>query len=90
MQTIDQIIEGNKVMNEGGIEVSIKYIQRDIAEIKEKLADKYVTKDEFDPVKRLVYGLVGLILVAVIGALLAFVIRPAPSTSSSTQAQTSR
>lgn len=36
--------------------------------------NRFVSKDEFEPVKLLVYGLVGLILIAVIGALLALVV----------------
>lgn len=71
---IDKIIESNEHMSEGGIIASIKYIQRDIAEINVKLDDKYVTKDQFDPVKNIVYGLVALILVAVVGALVALII----------------
>lgn len=35
---------------------------------------KMVTQKEFEPVKRIVYGAVGLILVAVIGALIALVV----------------
>ena len=35
----------------------------------------YVTKAEFDPVKRVVYGLVGLVLTSVAGAALALVLR---------------
>lgn len=52
----------------------ISRIKTDITEIKERLDEKYVTKDEFEPVKKLVYGIVGLILTAVIGALLGLVI----------------
>jgi site-specific recombinase len=75
MDQTDQRIEDNERFNEGGVLASIKYIQRDIAEIKAKLDDKYVTKDEFDPVKRLVYGMAGAILLAVVAALLSLVIR---------------
>lgn len=73
-QAIDQTIEDNKVMSEGGVEVSIKYIQRDINDIKNKLDDTYVTKDEFNPVRNIVYGMVGLILIAVMAALIALVV----------------
>lgn len=53
---------------------SVGTIKRDVSEIKEKLESHYVTKEEFDPIKKVVYGMVSLILVAVIGALLALVI----------------
>ena len=35
----------------------------------------YVTRDEFAPIQRLVYGLVGLVLVAVASGLIALVIQ---------------
>lgn len=38
------------------------------------LKDGFVSRDEFQPVKLLVYGLVGLIMVAVIGGILALVV----------------
>lgn len=55
----------------------ISYIKRDVIEIKTRLENNYVTREEFEPIKRLVYGLVSLILVSVVGAVLALVvIRP--------------
>ena len=48
---------------------------RDIEEIKEALNAKYVTHAEFDPVKKLVYGMVGLVMVAVVGALISLVVK---------------
>ena len=35
----------------------------------------YVTRNEFNPVKSIVYGMVGVILLAVLGALTALVIK---------------
>ena len=55
----------------------IAYIKRDISDIKSTLKElsfEYVTKDEFAPVKNLVFGLVSLILVAVFSALVGMVI----------------
>ena len=49
-------------------------IKSDVIEIKAKLDSRYVSKDEFEPIKKLVYGVVGLILTTVIGALLALVV----------------
>ena len=48
----------------------IKNIKDDVSEIKDKLDNQYVTKTEFEPVKKVVYGIVGLILTAVIAALI--------------------
>lgn len=57
------------------IDVKLDYIQRDVADIKKRLDDNYVTTQEFEPVKKIVYGLVALILVAVVGAVVALVIQ---------------
>jgi len=46
----------------------VQYIKEDIRTIKTSLNQTYVTKNEFDPIKKVVYGLVGLILTAVVGA----------------------
>lgn len=46
-------------------------MQEDIAVLK----NDFVKKEEFRPIKNLVYGLVSLILTGVVGALLALVIR---------------
>jgi hypothetical protein len=55
--------------------VDVRHMQEALEEIKEKLDSKYVTVEAFAPVKTLVFGLVGLILVAVVGALVALVLR---------------
>jgi hypothetical protein len=57
-----------------GLTKDISYIKDEITEIKVKLESKYVTQTEFEPVKRIVYGLVGLILVAVVGSLLGLIL----------------
>ncbi len=41
----------------------------------EKELEKYVTLDRFSPVERIVYGAVGLILTAVLVAIVALVVR---------------
>ncbi len=40
-----------------------------------KKCDGFVTRGEFSPVKNIVYGFVGLVLVAFAGALIALIIR---------------
>jgi hypothetical protein len=52
----------------------LSYIRDDVKEIKANLSSGYVTKDQFEPVKKIVYGLVGLILVAVVGALMGLIV----------------
>lgn len=56
----------------------IQYIKRDIAEIKQTIKESkedYISRAEFNPIKQIVYGLVGLILTGVVGALLTLVLR---------------
>lgn len=53
---------------------AVEYIKEAIDKIERKIDNKYVTKDEFAPVRMVVYGLVGLILVTVVGAVIAAVV----------------
>ena len=64
----------------------IKDIKKDVNEIKvdlaslpekliEKLDDKYVPRDLFEPIQKLVYGLVGAILLGIVGAGLALILK---------------
>lgn len=57
------------------ISSDVKYIQKDVAEINRKLELSYVTREELDPIKKIVYGLVSLVLVAVVGALLSILFK---------------
>jgi thiosulfate reductase cytochrome b subunit len=52
----------------------IQYIKDMVKEIRMTLDGEYVRKSEFEPVQRIVYGLVGLVLVTVIGGILSLVI----------------
>ena len=56
-----------------GIRKDISWIKNGVDEIKGNLDKKYVTKEEFDPVKTIAFGLVGVIVVAVMGSLLALI-----------------
>lgn len=56
------------------IKQDLEYIARSVNKIEKQLEDNYVTKTEFAPIQRLVYGMVGLVMVTVLGALLAMVI----------------
>lgn len=53
----------------------IQYIKGSIGDINHKLEANYVPRDEFTPVRAIVYGLVALILTAVIGAILTLILR---------------
>lgn len=56
------------------ISTDVSYIKLQMTELKVKMDTGYVSKAEFDPVKKVVYGLVALILVGVVGAILGLVI----------------
>lgn len=45
--------------------------------IEKRMCTDYVTKDRYTPVERLVYGMVGFILIAVIGSIIALVLNKA-------------
>lgn len=62
-------------------DIKLAVIQNDLTYIKEKMntidnkvSNNYVSKEEFEPIKKIVYGVVSLILVAVVGALVALVV----------------
>ena len=56
-------------------------IRQDLAVIKSdierlhRMQPEYVTQREYDPVRRIVFGMVSLVLVAVAGAVIALVVR---------------
>lgn len=64
-----------------GTERDLEWIKKTLEEIKVAVAELppaaaqlYVTKAEFEPIKRLVYGVAGLILASVVLALIAQVV----------------
>lgn len=56
------------------IQNDVTYIKEKLNAVDQKLSTHYVTKEEFEPIKKIVYGVVSLILVAVVGALVALVV----------------
>ena len=60
----------------GEIGVHFGYLRQQLTAIQDKLdkmSDHYVTKEEFTPVKNLVYGLVSTILLSAFGAILSLI-----------------
>ena len=57
------------------ISTKLDNVQVDVKEIKEKLESDYVTKEEFDPYKRIIQGIITLILTAIVGALLTLILK---------------
>ena len=56
---------------------SLDDFRKENREDHQQIKDKYVTKDRFLPIEKIVYGGVGLILLTVVGALIATVVRAA-------------
>ena len=55
--------------------VTIRDVYEQIEKLENKIDKDYVHKAEFAPVKSLVYGMAGLIMMTVVGAILAGVVR---------------
>lgn len=51
------------------------YVRKAVDSLNDKIDNNYVTKEEFKTVKQIVYGFVGLILIAVVGAIMTLVLR---------------
>ena len=74
-----------KTIREENTDIKIAIIQTDIGYIKGKteeinkkmdtVTSQFVSQTEFNPIKRLVYGLVGLILIAVVTAIFGMILQ---------------
>lgn len=53
----------------------LERMQGDLKDLKSESKDQFVTKVEFEPIQRLVYGMVGLVLLSVLTAILAIAMR---------------
>jgi hypothetical protein len=69
----------NNIFNQMAVDQAVilskvNRIQTDVDQINGKLEKDYVTQDQFAPIAKIVYGMVSVILLAVVGALVALVI----------------
>lgn len=55
--------------------VSYRELVKEIERLEEKLDRTYTKLVEFEPVRKLVYGVVGIALTAIVGAIMAIVVR---------------
>lgn len=55
--------------------VTIKDVYEQVSALRNEIHQNYVTKDEFEPVRNITYGIVGLALTTLVAALLAQVVR---------------
>lgn len=67
--------------------VTNKDIYQAIEALRLEVQSNYVTKDAFDPIKRVVYGMVALILVAVVGAMIGMVVLDTSRTNVATTSE---
>lgn len=65
----------NDQMDIAVIAERVANIDKKVDEINIKLDAHYVTKDEFEPIRMLVYGMAGLILTGVVIALISLVLK---------------
>lgn len=65
----------SRKIDQAVLQNDIAYIRADISDIKAALQSNYVTKDQFDPVKRIVYGVASLVMIALVGAFMTLVLR---------------
>lgn len=54
---------------------NIENIKIQIAKLEGMMENKFVTKEEFEPIKKIVYGLVALVMTSVFVAILALIIK---------------
>jgi len=73
----EQAAETARIVSDSmiGFGKDVGYISKDVAEIKDMLKTKYVTVESFDPIKRFVYGAIGLGLTSLGAAIMALVIK---------------
>jgi predicted nucleic acid-binding Zn-ribbon protein len=79
-EKFSEITKGNEQSAQHEMELAVlkndvKYIKITVEEIKIILEKDYVKRSEFDPVKKIVYGMVGIILTSVVVGVLTLVLR---------------
>jgi hypothetical protein len=59
------------------VEIKLDFIKSDITEIKIRLDKFYVTQDQFTPVRNLVYGMVGIVMISFLAGIASLIWRVA-------------
>jgi len=67
-------VPDDREITQTNMHVHLSYLIEDVKEIKAKLERDYITRQEFDPIKRIVYGVVFLIIAGVIKLLLGVIV----------------
>lgn len=58
-----------------GVEVKLEFIIKELDEIKAKLEKNYVSMEQFNPVRNIVFGMTAIVLTSVFTALIYLVIK---------------
>lgn len=66
--------EENRDVKLAVLQNDMSYVKDKLDSIDNKVSSGYVSKEEFEPIKKIVYGMVSLILTAVVGAVIALVV----------------
>lgn len=53
----------------------ISELRSSLSRIEQKLDEKFITSEQFKPIKLIVYGFVGMVVTAVVGALITLVMK---------------
>lgn len=61
-------------MNQALLSQKLDFITSELAEIKVRVSNHFVSKEEFEPYKRLIQGLVAIVMTSVFGALLTLIL----------------
>ena len=80
METVDMGTEAGEMLarideRTTSTNAMVLRIDKRVDELESKMDAQFVTQAEFAPIKKLIYGAVGLILVAVMGALITLVVK---------------
>lgn len=76
MSTVPQQMPTAAAIAAESMRKDVESIKEDVGEIKAKLENHYVSVEQFEPVKRIVYFVLGVFGVAVVGAIVKLVVRP--------------
>lgn len=57
------------------IDERVVQLQADVKRLQETMESRFITREEFQPIRLVVYGLVGIVLLSFIGALATLIIR---------------
>jgi len=65
----------NTLVQFTGLAKDVSYIKTAVDKIEKRMDDNYVLKSDFNPIQKIVYGMVALILTAVVIALISLVVK---------------